>query len=67
MGEDIGEKMDFIALTVLLWVGTFLVLADVNLYKQYRQGDTLLYGKATVAFAVILTVAYYASLFILAF
>lgn len=59
--------MDLIAFAVLLLVGTFLLLTNVSIYQQYRQGDTLVYGGATLVFSTVLTVAYYTSLIILAF
>ena len=59
--------MELFAGAVLAATGGLLVATDVSLYRQLQQGHTMVFGKQTLLFAVILTIAYYLSLAVVLF
>jgi len=54
--------MEFAAIAVLLTVGAMLIAVNCMIYKQLTRGDALVWGRSTLAFSILLTVAYYLSL-----
>lgn len=57
--------MELIASLVLLFVGNLLIITTASMYRLVTAKQTEVFGKKTVWFAVLVTIAYYLSLLVL--